>query len=176
MLSKSEKSTVFCETLGTPETLFGPRNARSTIFQCVCWPRDKPGYHGTGSARDWRACKQCKRSKSSESSKKDKSGSDKTTRSSNARVARLSPEPTQLAETIAYALLGRCAAYAGRFEEGACRSQRASESASFLGKRPTSSGQTEANVEEGGDKRAARSTRRNANGSKNVRRGVSKIS
>ena len=69
-------------------------------------------------------------SRSSESRKKDKSGSDKTTRSNNASVARVSQEPTQQAETIAYALLGRCAAYAGRCELGACRSHRASESAS----------------------------------------------
>ena len=94
------------------------------------------------------------------SSKKDKSGSDKTTTSSNARVARVSPEPTQLAETIAYALLGRCAAYAGRCELGACRSHRASESASFLGKRPTSTGQTEANGEEEQHREVTRERRR----------------
>ena len=83
---------------------------------------EKPGDHGTGSARGLRVCKQCKQGESIESSKNSKSGIDKTTRSSNARVARVSPEPTQLAETIAYALLGRCAAYAGRCELGACLS------------------------------------------------------
>ena len=83
--------------------------------------KNKPGYHGTGSARGERACKHCKQGESRKSSKNSESRSAKTTKKSKARVARAPRRSRQQARRIAYALARPLRGLAGRFELGASR-------------------------------------------------------
>ena len=75
--------------------------------------KQKPGYHGTGSARGERAYKHCKQGESSESSKNSQRPSGRITKRSKARVARAAPESRQQARTIAYSLARALRALAG---------------------------------------------------------------
>ncbi len=91
----------------------------SLIFERFLTPRKKPGYHGTGSARDQRASSTACGRRGARASEKRKDRSTSTERSSKAREARASLAASRRDCTIAAGLShARCARALGRLEWG----------------------------------------------------------
>ena len=106
-----------------PDAKRAPRASQERLSQKIT-SKNKPGYHGTGSARGERACKHCKQGESRKSCKNSESRSAKTTKKSKARVTRAPRRSRQQARRIAYALARPLRGLAGRLELGASRSHR----------------------------------------------------